>query len=631
LRRDADGMWLAERGPVRFELHPGARGFPRGWVLLTGRLSPAILDRSARLLIEHDRGTDTANIPVSRAGKIFELVRLPPRVRRVVWQPSQRAGNFRHDPMRITRVSPARRLWLMARRVAFLLWTRPLEQKSRVGLGWLAAALDLAGQYRACGRLRTYGSLPYVEWFARHGALRETDRELIRRRIARMNRRTRFAVIAKGAGERMAGTRRSLDAQLYREFTILSSADVIPRECAYAIMLEAGDQVTEHALYWIAEAIAAAPKQPVLVYTDDDCITADGTLAEPRFKPDWSPEHLRSIDYVGRAAAFRREEFVSGLHGADPELDAGAVVHVPAPLYHYADARPRAAPRPRARYPVPEPSPLVSILVPTRDRLALLRGCLDSLARSTYANREILVVDNRSSEPDTLQYLAAGPHRVLRYDADYNFSAINNFAAREARGEVLVLLNNDTEVISPDWLEEMLGHLCRPGVGAVGAKLLYPGGTVQHAGDAVGIGRCADHMQNGIPGDAPGYCYRAMVAHEVSAVTGACLMTRRDLYLRLGGLDERHLPIAFNDVDYCLKVQREGLRVMFTPHARLYHHESATRGQSSDPKEAAAARLMRRRWGRRLAVDPYYNPNCDDAWADFAPADPPRVVQPWMR
>ena len=155
---------------------------------------------------------------------------------------------------------------------------------------------------------------------------------------------------------------------------------------------------------------------------------------------------------------------------------------------------------------------------------------------------------------------------------------------------------------------------------------------MQHAGDAVGIGGGAHHLHNGLARGAPGYCYRAVVAHEVSAVTAACLMTRKDLYLRLGGLDERRFPVSFNDVDYCLRLQEAGYRVIFTPHAELYHHESASRGDgAASPREAAAARALRRRWRARLERDPYYNPNLSNERADFSLADPPRIERPWLK
>jgi GT2 family glycosyltransferase len=268
----------------------------------------------------------------------------------------------------------------------------------------------------------------------------------------------------------------------------------------------------------------------------------------------------------------------------------------------------------------------------------LLRGCIESVrAKSSYRAYEIIVVDNQSREPAALEYLRelehSGQARVLRFDRPFNYSAINNLGARHARGEVLVLLNNDTEVITGDWVEEMLGHLYQEGVGVVGAKLLFGDGRVQHAGDAVGPGGCADHLHVGIPADAGGYCDRAIVAQEVSAVTGACLMTFASLYRRLGGLDARNVPIAFSDVDFCLRVQELGYRVVFTPHARLYHLESASRGKdltaAQRARTDAAASNMRRRWGRRMRHDPFYNPNLSYQQTDFSLSYAPRVKRPW--
>jgi GT2 family glycosyltransferase len=188
-------------------------------------------------------------------------------------------------------------------------------------------------------------------------------------------------------------------------------------------------------------------------------------------------------------------------------------------------------------------------------------------------------------------------------------------------------------VISPDWLEEMAGHLLQPGVGAVGAKLYYPDGRVQHAGVVVGAGGPAIHLHLGLDRAAPGYCARAAIAHELSAVTGACLLTRKRLYHELGGL-ERRLRIGFNDIDYCLRLQEAGWRVVFTPHAELYHHESATRGDDRPLPQRLRARrevsYMRRRWGGRLRDDPYYSPNLSHRRADFSLGETPRVRKPWL-
>jgi GT2 family glycosyltransferase len=293
----------------------------------------------------------------------------------------------------------------------------------------------------------------------------------------------------------------------------------------------------------------------------------------------------------------------------------------------------------RVRYRLPEQPPLVSIIVPTRDKPALIRQCVESLrTKTTYPRYEILVVDNQSTNLESLAYLTAlaGQEtvRVLRYDYPFNYSAINNFAAREARGEVLCLLNNDTKIISEDWLEEMVGHLLQPKVGVVGAKLYFPDGRVQHAGDTVGPGGCANHLHAFIERDDPGYCNRAAVAQELSAVTAACLVTWKNIYQRMGGLEEKHLPVTFNDVDYCLRVREAGYRIVWTPHAELYHHEFESRGKDKSPEKAHRARRevahMRKRWKHVMRHDPFYNPNLGYQRPDFLLSNAPMVERPWL-
>jgi GT2 family glycosyltransferase len=292
------------------------------------------------------------------------------------------------------------------------------------------------------------------------------------------------------------------------------------------------------------------------------------------------------------------------------------------------------------RYPLPGNPPLVSIIVPTRDALPLLRQCVESvLGKTKYPRFELLVVDNQSADPEALAYLGElarrATVRVIRYDRPFNYSAINNFAARQAQGEVLCLLNNDTEVISPDWLEEMVGHLLQDKVGAVGARLLYTDGRVQHGGVTVGPGGCADHLHAELPRGHPGYCHRAVIAQELSAVTAACMLTWKHLYERLGGFDEKNLPVAFNDVDYCLRLQDAGYRVIYTPHAELYHHEWATRGVDATWRQRWRARreinYMRLRWRERMKHDPYYNPNLSYDQPNFTLNWKPRVKKPWER
>lgn len=488
-------------------------------------------------------------------------------------------------------------------------------------------------------------------------------------------------------GERLLGHARSLvDAGIevqciigaaQFEARLSGSCEARPEKnpSTYIATIQAGDVLAEHALYWMACEAASCPDAG-LIYSDEDGLDAEGARCAPIFKPDWSLELLRSYNYPGQLVAFSAEALcrAGGLKAADlpgdshdlmlrvcDVLAAGNIVHIPAILIHRpgggtGQAAPAAVAahlarngidaevseiRPgicRTRYRLPPDPPMVSILIPTRDAFHLIEQCVESvLKKSTYPNYEIIVIDNRSADTDAVAYLAAlaarPKVRVLRYEQDFNYSAINNFAARQAGGEVLCLLNNDTEVISPDWLEEMVGQLLQSHVGVVGAKLYYPDGCVQHGGDVVGVGGLANHAHAYLQRTEPGYCNRAVVAQDLSAVTAACLVTWRNLYQELGGLNERDLPVAFNDVDYCLRAREAGYRVVWTPHAELYHHESMTRGKDSTPARKRRAKrevaYMRKRWKKELEHDPFYNPNLSYQRADFSLSHAPLVKKPW--
>lgn len=452
-------------------------------------------------------------------------------------------------------------------------------------------------------------------------------------------------------------------------------------------VIRAGDVLAEHALYWVASVITSSPSVG-LVYSDEDRLTADGLRHDPAFKPDWSLELLRSTNYIGQLAVFRgsvlrqaggvtMHEWLGDHHDlllrVVDVLSPEQIRHIPALLFHRHAERDagldgnatrqevahsgvtaveahlsrhgiRAAvtePVPgsyRIRYQLPETLPLISLVIPTRDAFVLLKRCIDSVVQSsTFSKYEILVIDNQSSDEETLRYLRelrGHPSvRVLSYDRPFNYSAINNYAASQAKGEVLCLLNNDTEAISPNWMEEMLGHLIQDRVGVVGAKLYYSDGRVQHAGDLVGVGGIANHVYSLIENDHSGYCRRAVLAQELSAVTGACLMTWRSLYLQLGGLNERDLPVAFNDVDYCLRVREAGYRVIWTPYAELYHHESVSRGKDRTLGKKLRARgeaaYMRSHWRQAMRHDPFYNPNLSYERPDCSLSHAPIVQKPW--
>jgi GT2 family glycosyltransferase len=444
----------------------------------------------------------------------------------------------------------------------------------------------------------------------------------------------------------------------------------------FIVSIQAGDVLAEHALYWMACEAAACPGAG-LIYSDEDGLDASGERCAPVFKPDWSLELLRSCNYPGQLVAISADALsrAGGLKAADHQgdnhdlvlrvcdvIETASIVHIPAILIHRhggeagqstavavaahlarnaidAEVNEIGPGICRTRYRLPPDPPMVSILIPTRDAFRLIRQCVESvLQQSTYPNYEIIVIDNLSADADAVAYLAAlaarPKVRVLRYEQDFNYSAINNFAVRQAAGEVLCLLNNDTEVISPDWLDEMVGQLLQSRVGVVGAKLYYPDGCVQHGGDVVGVGGVANHAHAYLQRTEPGYCNRAVVAQDLSAVTAACMVTWRNLYQELGGLNESDLPVAFNDVDYCLRAREAGYRVVWTPHAELYHHESMTRGKDSTPARKRRAKrevaYMRKRWKNELEHDPFYNPNLSYQRADFSLSHAPMVNKPWL-
>ncbi|MEF2074017.1 glycosyltransferase family 2 protein [Consotaella aegiceratis] len=442
-------------------------------------------------------------------------------------------------------------------------------------------------------------------------------------------------------------------------------------------MLDHDDLLRPHALAEIALEIARHPEAQ-LIYSDEDKIDEKGRRYDPYFKPDFSRELFRSQNYLNHLTVHRADNIRAvggwrpGFEGSQDydlslrifeRIDMAAIRHVPKVLYHWRavagstaaagaekgyaymaglraleehverfglPAKVEPAPETpfyRLKFRVPEPAPLVSLIIPTRDRVELLRGCVESIrTKTTYAPYEILIVDNGSEEEATLAYFkeleAADNVRVLPYDKPFNYSAINNFAVSEARGSLVGLINNDIVVISPDWLSEMVSWAAQPDVGCVGAKLYYADGTIQHAGIILGIGGVAGHSHKFFPREAHGYFARLKLAQNLSAVTGACLLVRKEVYEAVNGLNETALTVAFNDVDFCLRVREAGYRSVWTPYAELYHLESVSRGAEDVPEKMARFRsevlYMMDTWDKALTTDPFYSPHLTLEQEDFA-------------
>ena len=433
----------------------------------------------------------------------------------------------------------------------------------------------------------------------------------------------------------------------------------------WCALLDQDDAFAENALALVALEIERHPDAG-LIYSDEDKIDENGVRSNPFFKPDWNPELFLGQNYINHLGVYREDllreigGFREGFEGSQDydlalrcvdRLRPEQVRHIPRILYHWRmvggslaaipDAKPYAkeaarraladhwarrgqpavvVPCPenteshRVIHALPEPAPLVSIIIPTRDRVRLLERCVESIrARTDYRPFEIIVVDNGSVEKETLAFFRRAENenliRVISETGPFNYSRLNNRAAAQARGDILVFLNNDTEIDDAGWLTEMVSHAARAEVGAVGARLWYPDGTLQHGGVVLGLGGVAGHAFPHIPRGHPGYFNRAMLQQNCSAVTGACMAVRKTVFEELEGFDEVNLGVTFNDIDFCLRLTQRGYRVVWTPYANLIHHESASRGHQRTPEEQAQflreAGYMQQTWAARLLHDPF--------------------------
>lgn len=432
----------------------------------------------------------------------------------------------------------------------------------------------------------------------------------------------------------------------------------------YVGLLDHDDLLTPDALFEVVKAVNEQGG-PEALYSDEDKVTTDlSEHFQPHMKPDFNKDLLRSNNYITHffVASKNLADRVGGFDGAyngaqDYDFilrcteQAEGIVHIPRILYHWRVHKASTADNPaskmyafdagkraieahlkrcmepgtvshtkdlgfyKVKYPV-KGSPLVSIIIPNKDESETLAQCLESIERSSYQNYEIIIVENNSEKEETFAYyekIQSDRIRIVFWPDEFNYSAINNFGASEAKGDYLLLLNNDVQVITEDWLEELLSNCQREDVGIVGAKLFYPDDTIQHAGIVIGIGGVAGAVFTGLPGVYSGYLHKASIQQDLSAVTAACMMVKRSVYEELGGLEEK-LKVAFNDVDFCLRARDKGYLVVYNPEVKLYHHESKSRG-TEDSKEKIRRfqneiEYMRSHWLKLLKEgDPMYNPN----------------------
>ncbi len=447
----------------------------------------------------------------------------------------------------------------------------------------------------------------------------------------------------------------------------------------WVALLEAHDQLAPLALYKIVAALKQSPNQIDLIYSDEDKLDDSGQRYDPYFKPDWNPDLFYSQNFLKYFTVYRRTiiDQVGGFQNDYPgyedydlalriiaQMAAPRIYHIPSILYYHRSPpthAPATDPAPqsvsvlqshfqrqqssvkvvtalgghtRVIYPLPTVRPLVSLIIPTRDKLDLLRGTINGiLIHTTYSPLEIIIIDNGSQAPATLEYFKQlqkdSRIAIIHQPALFNYSQLNNLGVAQAQGEIIGLLNNDLEMIQADWLTEMVSQALRPEVGAVGAKLYYGNDLIQHAGVIVGLGGMAGHGFKYLARESPGDHWRPFLIQNYSAVTGACLVMRRQVFIDIGGLEEKHLKVAFNDVDLCLRLREAGYRIVWTPYAELYHLESASRGTDNTLKKYLRLRhelnYMKKRWETVLTHDPCYNPNLTIEYEDFSLAWPPRI------
>lgn len=448
-------------------------------------------------------------------------------------------------------------------------------------------------------------------------------------------------------------------------------------EGEYTLLMDQDDVLSENALFEIVKLINLKPEAD-LIYTDEDKIDENDIHSVPHFKPDWSPDSLLSRNYLGHVCVFRTKQLkeIGGWRtGFEGSQDYDLVLryterfpniyHIPEVLYHWRihqqsaasseTAKPyayRAAQQAlteamerrgytatfafldgfrgyQVRMALKQSDELVSIIIPTKNKQDYLIKCIDSIAHnSTYKNFEIILIDNNSNEKAFFKTVEKWKNqnrfqfKLVRDEESFNFARLMNVGRKHAKGKYLILLNNDTEIISPDWIEGMMEHAQRPEIGVVGCKLLYDDDTIQHAGVVVGLGGVASHAFIGEDRDGPGYFNYVNLLNNYSALTAACIMMRTEVYDRVNGFSEEFV-VEYNDVDFCLKVMEAGFRNLYVPHVELYHYESVSRGHPHSTPESYKRHVkevnrFRKKWMKYVDHDPCYNPNLTLGAENFA-------------
>ncbi len=726
-----DGAVLSIVGPTaRAKLAPISGSIPTGWVRFSAELDQplvaSIYYRTGPAFSDRLR----VHLPLIDCPRASHLFFLPADTKELRFDPFHPDGSFRFSKIMLSRLGSLQVVGALFKKYAGSALRDPRQ--------FIAKFKKLIAILREGGfvalRVRLFAdniTNNYQDWVQRYDTLDDNDRKKIQARIDAMPNKPLISVIVPTYNtprKFLIACIESVRTQLYPHWELCIADDASKNEelrplleeyaqkdsriklhfrkenghisktsnealalarGEFVALLDHDDELTEHALYLVAEEINAHLDAD-LIYSDEDKITGFGMRFNPHFKSDWNPDLFLSQNFVCHLSVYRTElvrkvgGFRAGFEGAqDWDLawrvaeatEESRIRHIPHVLYHWRviegstaastsykpyvlEAQVKTVSEHLERikvpctkveilhsishvrpiFPLPAENPRVSIIIPTRDQLKLLSRCVSSLReKAGYDNFEIIIVDNGSYELDTRRYLAGfqgdATVRVIRDDSPFNYSRLNNRAVAQASGSVIGLMNNDLEALSEGWLAEMLSQLSRPGIAAVGARLLYPNGLLQHGGVILGVGGVAGHSNKGIEEENPGYFNRAILAQNLSCVTAACMLVQKHVFLEVGGLDEDTLAVAFNDVDLCLKIRAKGYKIVYTPYARFYHYESASRGYEITKEKFRRFEnevdTMKKRWAPVLSADPYYNPNLSLLTEDFQFAFPPRAKKIW--
>jgi len=646
-----------------------------GYYLIRGvfKSDRALCD--GRIILKSSKQEFTSVLPIPRSGRINHIIKIgPPGVDLLIIQILLTPNTVIHKEISFKKLNSLERFAHFYRRIFGVYFSKnpiTMELRNNLKISFLEAVLGPEKAYYKISELRykrLCGVKSYKEWieeYRKEECSFWQDRE--KKKILLKGPKILVIIVSNGKIDDLKRSMEAVKNQICvpeRVYVCASSGiEKILKDATedYVLFLEEGDTLSPSAICCF-KYYAYTQGYPDVIYSDNDYLGEDGIPKDPQFKPDFSPDYFFEYDYIQSPVIFKREllanldlkEFSSNYEiilQLLKEKEDIRIDHIPALIltkkeipnkYFSKLEKLRDFLNEKADvYPVKEPYtfkviykldtfPKVSIVIPTKDKSELIKNCIKTLLYKTnYPNYEVLIIDNGSKEKEVLDFYEKlkidERVKVFSYDIPFNFSKLVNFGISKAEGSLICLLNNDIEIIEENWLEEMARHALRKEVGVVGAKLLYPDGTIQHAGVIMGIWNGADHAFKG-ERDGEGYMYRLATTQNYLCVTGACMVFRREVFEEVGGFDEI-FSIDFNDVDFCLKVFEKGYRIVWTPYAVLIHLESKSKFQVKDEDTAKKEiALLRKRWVKYIQKDPYYNPNLTIYNTNFELYPIPRFV-----